>query len=115
MSEFGNVPYGVEHKGFFSKLINGDFGLAKTYWLYGVVVGIVINIAVNILPSLGVLVLVLAATTVYQAVVLIGIWRAANRYQGRTLWAVLAKVATVLGWLGLLANIGILFEAIGYL
>ena len=32
---------GNEHKGFFSKLSSGDYGLAKTYWLYGVVAGIV--------------------------------------------------------------------------
>ena len=41
MRDTGHTSSGLESKGFFSKLINGDFSLARTYWLYGVVVGIV--------------------------------------------------------------------------
>ena len=28
---------------FLNKLSNGDFGLAKTYWVYGVLVGFIMN------------------------------------------------------------------------
>jgi len=35
MSEIGSTSGGTRQKGFFSKLVNGDFGLAKTYWLFG--------------------------------------------------------------------------------
>lgn len=104
-----------EQKGFFSKLSNGDFGLARTYWLYGVVVGIVINLVIQVVPSIGAIAVVLALATVYQVMVLLGIWRAATRYQGRKVWAILAKFAAVLGWMGVLTNTGVFFQIVGYL
>lgn len=52
MSNLENAASVDEQKGFFSKLSAGDFGLAKTYWLYGVVVGIVINLVIQIVPSI---------------------------------------------------------------
>ncbi|MDY6930114.1 MAG: hypothetical protein SWN10_23955 [Pseudomonadota bacterium] len=115
MSEIGNASNGLESKGFFSKLVNGDFGLAKTYWLYGFVVGIVINVLTRIVPSLGALAVILALAIPYQVMVLLGVWRAADRYQGRKAWAILAKVAAVLGWLGVLGSLGVLIEVVGYL
>jgi len=47
MSEIENATNGSEtiEKGFFGKLSNGDFGLAKTYWRYGVGVQFVVRIA----------------------------------------------------------------------
>ena len=47
--------------------------------------------------------------------VLLGVWRAANQYQGRKVWSILAKIATVLGWIGVLVNVGVLVEILGYL
>ena len=32
---------------FLNKLKNGEFGLAKTYWLYGVIVAIPLNIIIE--------------------------------------------------------------------
>lgn len=115
MSEIGNTSNGLESKGFVSKLVNGDFGLAKTYWLYGFVVGIVINVLTRIVPSLGALTVILALAIPYQVMVLLGVWRAADKYQGRKAWAILAKIAAVLGWLGVLASIGVFIEILGYL
>ncbi|MFO8020506.1 MAG: hypothetical protein R6U96_17925 [Promethearchaeia archaeon] len=71
MSEIGNTSSGVEQRGFFSKLVNGDFGLAKTYWLYGFVVGLIINVVTRIIPSLGALAAILAVAIPYQVVVTI--------------------------------------------
>jgi len=85
----------------FSKLAKGDFGLAKTYWLYGVLVGTVINIIAKLIASRAVLLVLLLGYTVYGVPVLLGIWRASDRYAGPTVWAVLAKIAVVLGWFGL--------------
>ena len=34
----------VTAKGFIKQLIDGDFGLAKTYWLYFILGGIAINL-----------------------------------------------------------------------
>lgn len=107
-------------KGFFGKLANGDFGLAKTYWLYGVLaggvlVGVVGNIFSNVVTSIGGLVIFMLASTAYEIPVFLGTWRAANKYQGPKIWAVLAKIAVVLGAtimaVCLLAVIGLLGQA----
>ncbi|MGO2137040.1 MAG: hypothetical protein ACTH3S_16615 [Marinobacter sp.] len=115
MNNTETSPLGAESKNFFSKLTSGDFGLAKTYWLFGVVVGIVLNLIIKFTPSIGGLLVILALAVVYQVMVLLGVWRAANRYQGRKAWTILAKIAAVLGWLGVLANLGVLVEIMGYL
>jgi hypothetical protein len=115
VSETGNTSRGVEQKGFFSKLASGDFGLAKTYWLYGVLAGLIVNAVTRAIPSVGILAVVLAVTIVYQVLALLGIWRAADRYQGRKVWAILAKIATVLGWLGVLTSAWVLVEILAYL
>ncbi len=98
------------NKGFFSRLASGDFGLAKTYWLYGLVISVAINMALKVVTSLGVLAVAILAVTLYQVIVLLGIWRAASRYQGWKVWAILAKIATVLGWLSVLASVGVFIQ-----
>ncbi len=104
--------------GFFAKLANGDYGLAKTYWLFGVLVDVIVSILapIIIIESAGALAILVLVYTAYEIPVLMGVWRAANRYAGPKAWAVLAKVAVVLGALmlalmlgvGLLAVIGLL-------
>ena len=44
-SEFNTL----NKKSFWKKLRDGDYGLAKTYWLYGVGVGFIIGILCNII------------------------------------------------------------------
>jgi len=102
-------------KGFFGKLANGDFGLAKTYWLYGVLVGFIVNIAIKPITSIGLLVIIMLAYTAYEILVFMGTWRAANKYQGSKIWAALAKIAVVLGVImlvvGLIAIVAVLGQA----
>lgn len=117
MSEIRNAindPKIIE-KGFFSKLSNGDFGLAKTYWLYWVLVGFVWNFAFQLIESPVFLIVVGLAAMTYQVVVIMGTWRAAEKYEGSKFWAVLAKIVVVLGvifLLAALAEIALLFERI---
>lgn len=86
---------------FFSKLASGDFGLAKTYWLYGILVSLVVQIIGEFITSTESLVLVMGIYIIYMLPVLLGIWRASKKYTGPYVWAVLAKIAVVLGWLSL--------------
>jgi hypothetical protein len=65
-------------------------------------VSFIINIVIKLIPSLGVLAVVVALAIAYQVAVLLGLWRVADKYQGRK---VLAKIATVLGWLGVLGSL----------
>ncbi len=102
--------------GFFNKLSRGDYGLAKTYWLYGVAIGVVFNIVLSIVFSIikspGMIAIALLAYTAYGIPAITGIWRSATRYTGHKVWAVMAKVACVLGTLmllgGLLAIVGLI-------
>ena len=102
----------MENKGFFSKLAGGEFGLAKTYWLYGVLVGVVANVSTSFITSIFGLVVTMIVYTAYEIPVLMGIWRASDKYQGPNAWAVLAKIAVILGAImlayGLFAIVGLL-------
>jgi hypothetical protein len=94
----------INSKGFFKKLSNGDFGLAKTYWLYGVLVGIVSNILMlGATPTMALLLVLVMI--VYAAFQLTGVWNASNRYTGLKIWAILAKIAVVISILSLLSSI----------
>ncbi|ABA57433.1 hypothetical protein Noc_0921 [Nitrosococcus oceani ATCC 19707] len=100
-------------RGFFEKLANGDFGLAKTYWVYGVLVGMVVNLLSNFIPSIGGFVIFIIAYTAYEIPVLMGTWKAANKYRGRKFWAVLAKTAVVLGVIMLVAGLLSIISSLG--
>ena len=120
MSEIENATNGSEtiEKGFFGKLSNGDFGLAKTYWRYGIGVQFVVRIAtvfIIFIPSLPagtlefLLVIVSLAFTAYAIPLGMGIWRAANKYEGSKIWATLAKANVILGVFVLALNLLALF------
>jgi len=72
-------------------LWNGDVKLAQTFWLYYILVLVVLRILALFLGQvIGVLALLWAGFMV------IPIWRAANKYSGNNLNAILAKSAAVL-------------------
>ena len=91
----------------FDKLVRGDYGLAKTYWLYGVLVNIIASIVSKIVFSMitsppVALLAALAGVVVsaaYYVVVMLGIWRAAATYTGPKIWGILAKFASAFGGL----------------
>ena len=85
----------VTAKGFIKQLIDGDFGLAKTYWLY-FVVGSNLLWLLLMFPisssSLGLIVVSTLAAIAYDIVVLTGVWNSASRYTGSKIWSILAKI-----------------------
>lgn len=97
-----------ESGGFFSKLTQGDYGLPKTYWLFGVLGNLLFIFPVALAAaaeSMPILVLVLIASVVYSLAVAVGIWRASDKYLGPKVWAVLAKIAVLLGILRLFVEL----------
>ena len=98
--------------GFFKKLFNGDFGLAKTYWVFGVLVGFAFQFALTLLESMGspfISIIIFNVINVAYAIVLtVGTWRAATKYKGLKLWAILAKVAIILGAIVLIISLSVL-------
>ncbi len=86
---------------FFSKLARGDYGLAQTYWLFGISVGVVVIFFANVFTSGSGQVILLLGYMIFEAYVSLGVWRASDKYTGLKAWAVLAKIAVVLGWFSL--------------
>lgn len=80
-----------------SDLWNGRVGLAKSYWLWGVLSGIPWGVALSLLtPGSNLAILVVLAFFAYYVIVHVGIWRAASEYEGAKTWAILAKIAVAI-------------------
>ncbi|PKM04919.1 MAG: hypothetical protein CVV16_03285 [Gammaproteobacteria bacterium HGW-Gammaproteobacteria-6] len=90
-------------RGLFGKLIHGDYGLPRTYWLFGVLVGLLFNLIYTLIESAvevaefryASIFAVFSLQTVYSLILIIGLWRAAKRYAGPVIWAWLARVIVV--------------------
>lgn len=91
--------------GFFRQLARGGYGLAKTYWLFGGVVGVVVSAIAGFIPSASATAPLLLVHAPYQALVVTGVWHAASKYNGRKLWAVLAKIWCVFGALMVIGSL----------
>jgi hypothetical protein len=86
------------------RLWRGDEGLARTFWLWNVLIS---QISASVFGgAMGAIAAVLGAPIIIvMCVGLISIWlflsiatwRAAGQYQGRRLWAVLARIDAVVG------------------
>lgn len=93
MNEIEAAPEQVEQTqgpGFFKKFIQGDFGLAKTYWLLGVVPNFIVGIALRAVPSDALAYGIGTAFICYELALLIALWHAGRKYQGTRVWPVLA-------------------------
>jgi hypothetical protein len=89
----------VKKKGFLKKLKDGDFGLAKTFWIYNILIGVVVQfmyaIIESIEPSTSMFLMMIAVSiivVIYAIICLIGLWKAASKYTGPRVWPVLTKI-----------------------
>ena len=87
---------------FATRLWRGDVGLAITYWVFGVIGNYLLAIIVASIMGPTVAIVIMAASTLFVSVC---IWRSATKYEGKPVWAILAKIAIVLGVLGTLKAI----------
>ncbi len=93
------------------RLFRGEVSLYVTYWIYGSLVGLglgvvqtaieanyydLVSTEVGSLAIAGFYWLVVA----YTFFILVAIWRSAGKYDGRPVWATLARLAVVFGILG---------------
>jgi hypothetical protein len=105
-ASFSSTP---PERNFFGKLANGDFGLSRTYWLFGVLPAIGVNLLSNFaVTSVGGLFLLTLSYGAYDIFVIMGVWRAAKRYDGPRLWVYMAKAFMILGAIGLTVSLGML-------
>jgi len=92
----------LAERNFFGRLAHGEFGLARTYWLFGFLPAVVVNLLSNYaFTSVAGLFLLTLVYGAYDILVIMGVWRAAKKYEGPRLWAYMAKGFMVLGAIGL--------------
>lgn len=76
------------------KVWSGKAGLARIYWVFGVLIGIAWGIPLSfVTPGSFLAISVVALFVTYFVIVNVGIWRAASQYEGPKAWAILAKAA----------------------
>lgn len=89
----------------FKKLWRGEYSLAKTYWLFGVVVNVFLGFPINlydvITPQSQVqyayyLIGYLALYAIYNVIACVGLWRSASSYQGPAGWKYFSKFIAAL-------------------
>jgi hypothetical protein len=93
------------------KLMDGDYGLAKTYWLFGVIGNLLFlipSVYANNTESEGLWVITNIGNSVYLLIVIIGMWRASNKYLGPQIWAILAKLFSIFGVVKIIGNLALL-------
>ncbi|MBT8587841.1 hypothetical protein G6675_06095 [Polynucleobacter paneuropaeus] len=84
---------------------HGKIGLAKAYWVYSVLVGFILSLVssllfkssqLDLLGSTFLVFIFFAFASIYGMVVAVGVWNSATLYKGNFIWAILAKVHTVI-------------------
>ena len=88
-----------QKENFFVRFWNGQLSLPMSYWGVGVGLGILFGVIVGLfIGSIG-----MSDDAMYgffipfQIFTVVGIWRSSNNYKGPKFWAVLAKIAIVIG------------------
>mgnify|MGYP001766856759 CR=1 FL=1 len=102
-----------EQKKFFPKLITGEYGLAKTFWIFGIIPDFIIYPVIMIIENSlnhnhdipSILVFMLITYLIYRPIVLIGTWHASTAYSGLKLWKYLSRAHVILGALGALGGV----------
>jgi hypothetical protein len=94
--------------GLVRSLWNGDIPLGRAWWLYGFLIGFLLQlplITINAYPirvetiPMRFLVLLLAVLIVVYAIFMtVAIWRSATKYAGPKWLAILAKGMLIIGW-----------------
>jgi hypothetical protein len=97
------------------RLWRGEIGLARTFWIYGVVVSAVLSqiaFRLNIIrpPRSAWIDIAAPAVTIISGVYLlfaaVAVWRSASRYRGQAVWPILAKLSVVAVVAVMLAHTG---------
>lgn len=109
----GVAKENIRKPGFFLKLFRGDFSLILTFWTFFISIPLLGDLIFTqfIFPNLDVNSAVGTASIfvwgtlalVYLFVTSMGLWRSAQRHHGSRIWAVLAQLCAVLGFVGAVA------------
>ena len=97
------------HENWFEKIIDGDFGLAKTFWLFYFIPNGLLNFLTRKVPNEQ-FDWIYGLYFIFIIPVMLGIWRAADRYEGSKIWSFLAKFTVILGIIFFIFGIIIVFN-----
>lgn len=113
------------------RLWRGEVPLWKTYWLYGSLAGVIINLSVTWLTYqiyyyrsnasdlskfdvYAISYTILVIITLYTLLITVGVWRSANNYRvlhpAKRIYATFAQIAAVLGALAFVGSIAKAFD-----
>lgn len=87
------------NKNFFVNFWNGDVSLPMSYWGVGIGIGILYGFTIGIfIFSVGMSEDAIWGFLIpFQIYTVVGIWRSSDKYKGPKFWAILAKIALVIG------------------
>ena len=97
----------TQNTNFFIKFWNGDLSLPMSYWGVGIGIGIVFALSVGIFIGL----LGMSDDAMwgfiipFQIYTVVGTWRSADKYKGKKIWPILAKISIALGVISNLASL----------
>ena len=80
---------------FFPRLLRGDYGLPKTFWIYLVLASLLMGMAFQLVDSPEMLIVLSLLFTAYRVIAFIGTWRAADRFAGGKVWVILSKIVVL--------------------
>lgn len=83
-------------EGVFRRLITGKFGLVDTFWGVYVAVSVLFNIVLNAIEDINTLVALNILNSSYLIFACICVWKAANIFQGKKYWSILAKTIALI-------------------
>lgn len=95
-------------------LLAGCHGLARTFWLWGFIPLLILNVVLSGIPY-PVIVYVLPAVLCYKVFVIIAIWNAAGLYKGSVIWTILSRIWVALVALWGVAELALWAELMGLL
>lgn len=103
-------------------LWRGDLSLVKTYWLFGVLVGVCYFMVFayieyqssGLSEGLGPAFIIglMVSYFLYVMFINIAIWRSASKYRGPKYWAILAKVMVLVSWAALIREAWELYSVV---
>ena len=95
---------------FVTNLYRGNYSLATTFWLFGLLGSIIVTIAAILVISSGIFYIIHEALApldwimyfgarilhpAYLIALTFGLWRSANKYDGPSIWVLLAKCCVI--------------------
>ena len=96
-----------KNENFFVRFWNGQLSLPMSYWVVGILMGFAFGFIVGIIVfGLGMHEDAIFGFIIpWQIYTVVGIWRSSNKYKGPKGWAILAKVAVILGAISFLSDL----------